>query len=127
MNKFILTLYFILNPKWWTMNYNYSKQWDIVINQLLDTHKLQIIDQYRAKLGNIEIWISNYPYASCVLSPLSEYKRGEFYIYRKVRPSRYTIYRLHKRLKIDSMSVEDLREYKINSLLNDNFLKNLTS
>lgn len=127
MNKFILTLYFILNPKWWSMNDNYSKQWDIIINQLLDTHKLKVIDQYRVKLGNIEIWISKHDAYGYVLSPLSEYKRGEFYIYRKVRPSRYTIYRLHKRLKIDSMSIEDLREYKINSLINDNFLKNLTS
>jgi hypothetical protein len=117
MNLFILTLYFILNPRWWFMNYNYSKQWDIIINQLLDKHKMKNIDQYTAKLGNLEIWISNYPYASCVLSPLSPVS-GNFYIYINKRPSRYTIYRLHKRLKIDSMSIEDIREYKINSILN---------
>lgn len=88
MKKLLLTFHFILNPKWWSMNYSFNKGHDILLNKLLDKYEFKEISQYTAKLGNYTIWISNYPYAV-----------GIDNLYRVGRPSRYTIYKMNKHLE----------------------------
>lgn len=114
-SKFILTLIFIFNPKWWFMNYSYDKSWDKELNELLDKHRLKNGDNdlvhpftYRAILGRKQIWISNFPYSYGLC-----YDFGM----ETGRPSRYTMYRLRYRQKIDTLSPSELRDHKINEIL----------
>lgn len=109
--KFLLTIYFIINPKWWLMNDPYDKSWDKKINELLDTHLIKLDPQYTARIGNNCIWVSNYPYAYG-----SSY--NNFIGSTNHRPSRYTIWRIRKRIKLDSISKEDRRDLKLNKILN---------
>lgn len=90
--NFIISLKFILKPQYWIMNYNYSKEWDIELNRLLELHTFRLISSYRATLGDTEIWIANHPYASFVI-------HGN--VRPIVRPSRLTIERTHKKLLQD--------------------------
>jgi len=108
MNKFLLTIYFVVNPRWWVMNDYYNEIWDRELNNLLDNYKLKDIDKYTATLNGVEIWIGNYPYAYATV-----YTNGHVY----GRPSRSTIYRLRQRVKVDSMTVEEVRDYKLSQIL----------
>jgi hypothetical protein len=116
-NKFILTLIFIFNPKWWILNYSFDKSWDKELNELLDKQfKLKNGDsehlvppfRYTAILGNRKIWIANFPFAYGLT-----YESGIM----PGRPSRYTIYRLRYKQKIDTLAIPELRNYKINKIL----------
>ena len=105
MNKYLVTLYFIINPRWWIMNEFYSDEyWDRELNQLLDDYKLKDIDTHTAVLNGVQVWIANYPYAYGTSGSSG-------------RPSRWTIYRLRQRVKVDSMSLEEVRNYKLNQIL----------
>lgn len=111
MNKFLLTLYFIINPRWWIMNHSYCLNWDKKVNDLLDKHKFES-DGTTVKLGDITIWLGNYPY--------SYGQRFSIAIGSRTfgpRPSRYTIWRIKNRYKLDMMSQEDARDYKLKKIL----------
>lgn len=97
----------MVNPRWWVMNNIYNEKWDRELNNLLDNYKLKDIDKYTAVLNGIEIWISNYPYAYGTVHTNGHYGR----------PSRSTIYRLRQRVKVDSMTVEEIRDYKLSQIL----------
>jgi len=83
-------LQFLFKPEYWIMNYRYNKDFDELINRLLDTYELIETHRfgYTCKLGDTEIWIGNIPYAFVTLynTELPNY-----------RPSRLTIQRLLKR------------------------------
>ncbi len=57
-------------PKWriWltpVRNFKVNKEWDAKMNQLLDDNEpVEILNEYYAKIGNQQIWIANFPYAS---------------------------------------------------------------
>jgi hypothetical protein len=89
MKKLLLSLKFIFMPSYWIMNYPYSREWDIKLNELLDNHEFTEIGHYYAKLGNANIWITNHPYASMTL------RNPDI----GVRPSRLTIERVKKALE----------------------------
>jgi len=108
INKHLLTIYFVINPRWWVMNYSYNEKWDRELNYLLDNYKLKDVDKYTAILNGIEVWIRNYPYAYGTV-----HANGHFY----GRPSRWTIYRLRQRVKVDSMTLEEVRDYKLSQIL----------
>ncbi len=97
----------MINPRWWVMNNIYNEKWDRELNYLLDNYKLKDIDNYTAALNGVEIWISNYPYAYGTVHTNGHYGR----------PSRSTIYRLRQRVKVDSMTVEEIRDYKLSQIL----------
>ena len=118
MSKFLLTLYFIINPRWWIMNDSYSPIWDKKINDLLDKYKFEP-DGHKnitAKLGDLTIWLGNYPYAYGTLYNINNISYT-FTISSGPRPSRYTIWRMKRRHKLDIMSQEDARNYKLKKLL----------
>lgn len=92
---FLKNLTFVVRPRYWLMNYQYSKSWDIKLNKLLDEHTFTIIGRHTAKLGPIDLWISNYPYGSY---------RNPSYI---CRPSRLTIIRCCKKLKKDQYNINN--------------------
>jgi hypothetical protein len=105
INKILLTIYFIINPKWWSMNYDYNDKWDQELNHLLDNYKLSGFDGFNGYLNGVGVWLRNYPYAYAERN------------YR--RPSRFTIYRLRQREKLDRLTKSELRELKLKKLLND--------
>lgn len=102
LNK-IKDMLFLFNPEWLFMNYSYSKEWDIKLNNLMDTDKFIGHDGYLTQIGGYELWIANYPYAA--------------FHYNGVRPSRKTIRRAKKRMKMDTMPLPDVRNEKINEIL----------
>ena len=87
------------------MNYRYSKEWDLRLNQLMNEHNFTRISDHSAYLGDTELWISNHPYASFV-------EMGETFLIRddqRVRASRLTIYKAHKKLEQDKLIPENIR------------------
>jgi hypothetical protein len=94
-------LQFLFKPEYWIMNYRYNKDFDELINRLLDTYELTETHRfgYTCKLGDTEIWIGNMPYAFVTLynTELPNY-----------RPSRLTIQRLLKRYeKLKEQNLKD--------------------
>lgn len=77
-------------PDFWIMNEPYSESWDKALNRLLDKYMFTDIDQYTAKLGDVEVWIANMPYSA--FTPMS-IGRSDL-----VRPSRSTIARAKRLL-----------------------------
>jgi len=101
-----LRLKIFFNPKYSAMNYKYSKEWDLRLNQLMNEHSFTGISDYSAYLGDTELWISNHPYASFV-----EMGRSFFLTFddNRVRASRLTIYKAHKKLEQDKLIPENIR------------------
>lgn len=52
-----------LSPKFWFQNEPTCKEWDAILNEQIDKYEVEVLDKYTAKIGNLEVWISNYPYA----------------------------------------------------------------
>ena len=52
-----------LTPAFWIMQGPYSDDWDKTLNRLLDEHTFTEQDGFTCKLGNLQIWIQNYPYS----------------------------------------------------------------
>jgi hypothetical protein len=90
LTDILIQIWVLINPSFWLMNYQYSKDWDSTLNHLMDNHNFIIKDKYTAVLGGKNIWIANHPYAS-----FTEYD----YINDKVRPSRKTIFKAMMKLK----------------------------
>lgn len=85
-------LYFLFRPSWWHQNYPYSKAWSDRLNELMDEHEFESIGSSTAKLGGVEIWVANHPYAS-------------FYVYHGIRvlPDRSTRKRAMEKLIRDTV------------------------
>lgn len=96
---FKLKLKIFFNPKYSTMNYKYSKEWDLRLNQLMNEHSFTRISDHSAYLGDTELWISNHPYASFIEMEGSFLIRDD----NRVRASRLTIYKAHKKLEEDKL------------------------
>lgn len=98
MKDFFKSLIFILMPHYWLMNERYSKLWDDKLNNLMDEYEFKIESQgYIATLGTHRIWICNYPYSCFELLKDDSYCSGF-----GLRPSRLTILRAWKKLKIET-------------------------
>ena len=78
-----------ITPPYWLQNNPYNKEWDQILNQLLDEEQFVRLDDYTAKLGKIVVWVNNHPYAS--FSPWCPARLD-------IRPSRRTIARAYKLL-----------------------------
>ena len=85
MKKMLLNLQFIFRPSYWVMIEPYSKELDLLMNDLLDKYEFNNISPFTARLGKIKIWIANQPYAC-----MKPYDYNFEYHYR---PSRLTIKR----------------------------------
>ena len=82
-----------ITPSYWLLNNPYNEEWDQILRQLLDEEEFVRLDSCTAKLGKIEVWVENHPYAS--FSPWFPSRLD-------IRPSRRTIaraYRLLPKLK----------------------------
>ncbi len=101
--KKIKDILYTYHPVWISMNYSYSKEWDSELNQLMDMERFIYVDKYFTRIGKYTLWIENYPYAS--------FNNGFF------RPSRKTIRRAKKRMEMDTKPIPDMRNEKINEIL----------
>lgn len=106
MKKFIRSLQFIFNPCYWIMLDRYNKELDILMNVLLDEYDFIDIGEYRARLGEYEIWIGNIPY-SCMYI-VNEDKKIE-----GARPSRLTIQKGIRKLNNAKRKNNDIKNSKI--------------
>jgi hypothetical protein len=79
---------FLFMPRYWIMNERYSEAHDIAINSLLDKYEFTNVDSYTAYLGEVEIWISNFPYSVGIRD-----------LHGFSRPSRNTILRMANKLE----------------------------
>ena len=85
MKKLIKNIKYLFKPKFWVMEHPYSKHWDIKLNEMLDKeNNVKIVSDFTARVGGMDVWIGNYPYAYGNPKTLD------------IRPSRATIERLHK-------------------------------
>lgn len=92
MKNFIKNLQFLFRPSFWLMNHSYSELHDKKLNALMDKYPFTSINCYTACLGNVEVWIANYPYGV-----------GIYGMCRYSRPSRLTIVRMNRKLIKDQL------------------------
>jgi hypothetical protein len=82
-------------PDYWLQSNPYNKDWDALLNRLLDTEDFVLEDIYTARIGGGVVWISNHPYAS--FSPY-------YPVRMDVRPKRITMVRAKRKLDADTNS-----------------------
>lgn len=92
MKTFFKNLQFIFRPSFWIMNESYSELHDKTLNALMDKYPFTDIGYYTAYLGNVEVWIANYPYSVGI--------RGQ---HNRSRPSRLTILLMNRKLIKDQL------------------------
>lgn len=101
---------YVLNPfsSWHIMEYKYSKVYDDFVNQLLEandwkfilddhsgfTVKLGLLNESTDKVVYYTFWIGNYPY--CYFNLYKRALSNPLTGLDRLRPSKYTIYRVHK-------------------------------
>jgi hypothetical protein len=82
----------LFTPSCWMQNEPYSEQWDIKLNKLMECYSFTDVTKHTAKLGNFNLWIENYPYASFVPYP-----------FINVRPRRITVLKAHDKLVFEQL------------------------
>lgn len=82
----------LFTPRCWIQIQRYSKPWDKKLNELMKTHKFEIIDDFTARIGGWDVWYKNHPYGS--FCPMGE-------LVPEVRPKRITILRAYDKLAAD--------------------------
>jgi hypothetical protein len=68
----VMTSLRFLPPKWcvwifpeFLLQHPVSGKWDVKLNALLDSDEpIVFVDEYTVRIGETEIWTSNFPYAS---------------------------------------------------------------
>ena len=103
-------LQFLFKPSYWLMNYEYNKEVDKIINDLLDKYELTGPCKYGyiCMLGEAKIWVGNIPYA---FGRLYETELCNY------RPSRLTIQRLLKRYyKLKKQNMNENMDEKVNKI-----------
>ena len=89
-------LMILLYPHCWIRTGRYVPMWDLTLNIMMDKGmKIEPIDQYTVRMGNYEIWISNFPYSFAW-----NYKdsKGYFNPHYHMLPSRRTAFRFKEYL-----------------------------
>lgn len=118
--EFIKNLQFLFMPNYWLMHYRYSKEWDEIVNLLIEKEepvfeKINSLDGriYNVSFGEVTIWIQNYPYSYGTPSPTVSNYKGE-----RFRPSRLTIKKLYnfiepkkKELELSYSPDEDFKKW----------------
>lgn len=76
-----------LRTNFWTIREKYDKTIDTFINDIMDRDIEGKFSSYTVKYGDVEIWISNYPYS---------YATIHFPVWQDGRPSLHTVYKFKK-------------------------------
>lgn len=79
-------------PCWYQQNI-YSSVWHSTLIKLMSENSFNRIDKYTAKLGEVELWVSNYPYAC-----FSDYRTRI-----ALRPKRWLVLKLLDKYIEDTM------------------------
>ena len=77
----------LFTPSCWIQNNTYSREWDQLLNELIDSSDFDSIEEYDANINGIRVWTGNHPYAS--------------FTCLGVRPSRMTIFKARDKLERD--------------------------
>jgi len=92
-------VFLICHPSFLSMIRPYSKEWDELLNSLIEKHYFKEIDEIEATIDGVRVWIANHPHGSFTVLDRA--------LDRIVRPSRRTIYKAHKKLLKDASTVYD--------------------
>lgn len=87
MKKIKEFLWVLMHPAFWVQTATYSEAWDKKLNYLIENHKFEYCNEHIAIIGNVEVWINNYPYG-CM---------NPYHQVMSARPSRHTIYKAYKK------------------------------
>lgn len=79
----------LFTPSCWFRNYEYNKEWDEYLLELMKTEKFSKFFVGTAKFGHNKLWVANYPYA-CFHHPNFD-----------VMPSRVTVFKLREKFLKD--------------------------
>jgi len=63
MNVFRNIDWMRLIPRYWLQNEPTCLWWDKELNELLDKQEVEPLDEFTCKVGNLEVWIANWPYS----------------------------------------------------------------
>ena len=107
MIKFIKNLQFLFRPNYWVMNNRYSKEWNELLNHLMDNFEPVLSEPnpldgriYTVRFDKFNIWVENYPYAYGTPYEVSTELRNKYHgDFSSVRPSRLTILKLRNLVK----------------------------
>lgn len=55
--------FYRLLPPFWIQNYPTCREWDAMLNRLMDEREPTNKTPYTVNFGDIEVWIGNYPYS----------------------------------------------------------------
>jgi len=91
-------------PRYWILNNPYNKKLDKYVNELLDKYEFTDISEYTAQLGPVKMWIANEPYAGMLPYSLDSIK---------ARPSRLTIEKGYKKLRMAYLSAQEMDPVEI--------------
>lgn len=53
----------LFRPSFWQQLYPTSDVWDEALNDALDKHPITDVGAHTCRIGNLIVWIANYPYA----------------------------------------------------------------
>lgn len=82
--------YRLFRPSFWLLNNPYSAQWDRILNASLEKHGVVLIDNYHARVGDLTIWIRNYPYHfACLTLPSGKQVRPSVRTISKIKAALY--------------------------------------
>lgn len=84
----------LLTPSCWIQGEPYVKDVDKVLREAMEKHTFVAIDHYYARLGNLVLWIANYPY-DCMLLDTAGIKG---------RAKRTTILRAYDKYILDTLA-----------------------
>lgn len=87
IDKFLFYSTLVFRANFWTIREKYDKTLDTFINDIMDRDIEGKFSSYTVKYGDVEIWISNYPYSYATIHTP---------VYHTGRPSLYTIYKFKK-------------------------------
>lgn len=88
-------LFTIFHPSFWFMSGDYNEEWDNNVNYLIENYNFEYNNNHCAKINDVNIWISNYPYGCIDLAIF--YYDGFYKGVSNIRPKRRTIYKAYKK------------------------------
>lgn len=98
IENILLNIYFISSPKWWIMNHPFNKELDELLISKINNYEITDLNGYTCKIGGIEVWIKNYPYAYGRIYNGLNGDLTHNQIVSSIRPSRSTIFKLKRKV-----------------------------
>lgn len=117
MRGLISKLKFYLNPIGWGMLYPYNDALDDLFKYYLMVYDVELISDYRAKLGPLTLCIANKPYGFKVISD------GHDGLLNGYRPSKHYIYLVFKAVEQLESNIQKNHEAEMRKAVRSRIVK----